>query len=341
MALIACMTACALGQAQAQAVKYVRYDQGGEISYGILEGETIKELTGDLFDSPTLSGRTVSLNDVKLLAPCVPSKVIAVGLNYKSHIGNQEPSETPPLFAKLPTCIVGPGDNVVLPEDVQMVHYEAEMVIVIGKKAKNVSEADAQDYIFGVTCGNDVSERSWQRSDLQWFRAKATDTFGPIGPAIVSGLDYDNLQLIGRLNGEVVQEQSTKDLFHGTSAIVSFISRYVTLLPGDVIFTGTPGRTQSLSPGDTFEVELEGVGILSNPVVSASDVAQEEESEFANITAAQVIQMMDTNGDGKISKEEAPLQLKTRFGFIDRNRDGVLDLQEAEVVARVMRSTSR
>lgn len=253
---------------QAEVTKYVRYSRGEQISYGILEGETIAELEGDLFDSPKPTGVKVALDEVKLLAPCVPSKVIAVGLNYKSHLGNAEPSEVPPLFAKLPTCIIGPGENIVLPKDARAVHYEAELVIVIGKKAKHVSVEQAHEYIFGVTCGNDVSGRAWQGADLQWFRAKASDTFGPMGPAIATGLDYDNIRLEGRLNGETVQSQTTADLLHDTATIVSFISQYVTLLPGDVIFTGTPGRTSSLKPGDVFEVELEGVGVLSNPVVA-------------------------------------------------------------------------
>jgi len=250
---------------------FVRYEHEGTVSYGRLEGDTIQPLDGDLFSDPTDRGEQIRLSEVRLLAPVEPSKVIAVGLNYQSHLGNSAGPAEPALFAKLPTSIIGPGEAIVLPRDSTNVHYETEMVIVIGKKAKNVSVEEAGDYIFGVTCGNDVSARDWQRSDLQWFRAKASDTFGPIGPVIARGLDYDNLMIEGRVNGETVQKQRTDDLIFSTADIVSFTSRYVTLLPGDVIFTGTPGRTSALEPGDVVEIEVEGVGILSNPVVRESD----------------------------------------------------------------------
>jgi 2-keto-4-pentenoate hydratase/2-oxohepta-3-ene-1,7-dioic acid hydratase in catechol pathway len=144
------------------------------------------------------------------------------------------------------------------------------MVVVIGKRASKISKEEASRYVFGVTAGNDVSERNWQKTDLQWFRAKASDTFGPLGPAIVRGLDYNDLLLQTRLNGEVVQSQRTRDLIFDVAAIVSYVSHYVTLLPGDVIYTGTPGTTRAMKPGDVVEVELEGVGVLRNRVVKAS-----------------------------------------------------------------------
>jgi 2-keto-4-pentenoate hydratase/2-oxohepta-3-ene-1,7-dioic acid hydratase in catechol pathway len=155
----------------------------------------------------------------------------------------------------------------VLPRDVGVVHYEAEMVVVIGKTARNVPREDALDYVFGVTCGNDVSAREWQKGDVQWWRAKGSDTFGPCGPAIVCGLDYDNLMMELRLNGEVRQKESTKQLIHDVAGTLSFISRYVTLHPGDLIFTGTPGQTDEIKAGDVVEVEIEGVGVLRNKVV--------------------------------------------------------------------------
>jgi 2-keto-4-pentenoate hydratase/2-oxohepta-3-ene-1,7-dioic acid hydratase in catechol pathway len=142
---------------------------------------------------------------------------------------------------------------------------------VIGKRAKNVAREDAKSYVFGVTVGNDVSERDWQRADLQWFRAKASDTFGPLGPAVVAGLNYDNLLLQTRLNGEVVQSQRTEDLIFNVAYIVSYVSRYVTLVPGDIIYTGTPGTTRQIKSGDVVEVELEGVGVLRNKVVQTKD----------------------------------------------------------------------
>lgn len=320
-------------RASADSVKYVRFAEGTSSSYGILEGDTIRELEGNFLESTEPTGKTIPLADVKLLAPVEPAKVIAVGLNYRSHLGSAEPSKEPPIFLKLPTCIVGPDDQIVLPEGARAVHYEAELVLVIGKKAKNVSVEDAHDYIFGVTCGNDVSARVWQGSDLQWFRGKACDTFGPIGPAVVTGLDYDSLLLEGRLNGEKGQSQRTSDLLHDCATIVSFISQYITLMPGDVIFTGTPGRTSSMKSGDVVEVEIEGVGTLSNPVIDEAELSQEESG---GVTAAQVIEMMDTDGDGKISKEEAPDQLKANFAFVDSNGDGSIDVKEAEIIANFM-----
>ena len=253
-----------------QVTHYVRYRAGGQTSYGILEGETVHELDGELFASPTRTGDSFAVADVELLAPVVPSKVIAVGLNYRSHIGNAAPAPYPGLFAKYPTSIVGPGADIVIPSDAGDVHYEGELVVVIGRTAKNVAEDDASDYIFGVTAGNDVSERAWQRDDLQWLRAKGADTFGPIGPAVVSGLDYNDLRVETRVNGEVRQAESSADLIFPVDHVVSYVSRYFTLEPGDLIFTGTPGRTRAMQVGDVVEVEVEGVGVLRNTVVAAA-----------------------------------------------------------------------
>jgi 2-keto-4-pentenoate hydratase/2-oxohepta-3-ene-1,7-dioic acid hydratase in catechol pathway len=258
------------GLSQSAVTKYVRYAQGATSSYGILEGDAIRELRGDLFANPSPTGRRVKLADVQLLAPVAPSKVIAVGLNYKTHLGERPAAAYPGLFAKLPTSIIATNADIVLPADANNTHYEGEMVLVIGKRAKNVSVDDAKSYVFGVTVGNDVSERDWQRADLQWFRAKGSDTFGPLGPSIVTGLDVDNLLLQTRLNGETVQSQRTADLIFPVAEIVSYVSRYVTLLPGDVIYTGTPGTTKQIKAGDVVEVELEGVGILRNKVTQTS-----------------------------------------------------------------------
>ena len=264
-ALLALLQASAVG---AQVTKYVRYTAAGKTSYGILEGETLRELSGNLFVTPKPTGKRVKLADARLLAPVVPGKVIAVGLNYLSHLGERPPAQYPGLFAKMPSSIIGPGDDIIYPADAENLHYEGELVVVIGKRASQVTVADAPSYVFGVTAGNDVSERNWQRSDLQWFRAKASDTFGPLGPVIASGLNYGDLLLQTRLNGEVVQSQRTKDLVFDVPTIVSYVSRYVTLEPGDVIYTGTPGTTRPMKPGDVVEVELEGVGVLRNTVKS-------------------------------------------------------------------------
>jgi 2-keto-4-pentenoate hydratase/2-oxohepta-3-ene-1,7-dioic acid hydratase in catechol pathway len=251
--------------------KYVRYQQGDAVSYGILEGEMIRELRGDLFANPQPTGKRLRMADVRLLAPVAPKKVIAVGLNYQSHLGTRPPAEYPGLFAKYPTSIVPSGAEIVLTADAKNVHYEGEMVLVIGKTARNVTRENARSHVFGVTVGNDVSERDWQRADLQWFRAKASDTYGPVAPAVVTGLNYDDLLLQTRLNGQVVQSQRTKDLIFSVADIISYISRYVTLEPGDIIFTGTPGTTRQMKAGDVVEVELEGVGVVRNPVIQRAE----------------------------------------------------------------------
>jgi 2-keto-4-pentenoate hydratase/2-oxohepta-3-ene-1,7-dioic acid hydratase in catechol pathway len=248
--------------------RYVRYAAGGFISYGILEEHTIRELRGNIFADAEPTGKTLSDSAVTLIAPCEPSKVAAVGRNYKSHIADRglDVPKEPGLFWKPNSCIIGPEDDIVFPEGAANVHYEAELVVVIGKKAKNVSRREAANYIFGITAGNDVSARDWQKNDLQWFRAKGSDTFGALGPCIVQGLNYNDLLVQSRLNGEVRQSQRTADLIFPIDQVVSFISRYVTLLPGDIIYTGTPGNTKAMEPGDVIEIEVEGVGTLRNRI---------------------------------------------------------------------------
>jgi 2-keto-4-pentenoate hydratase/2-oxohepta-3-ene-1,7-dioic acid hydratase in catechol pathway len=253
--------------------RHVRFRKGSTTAYGVVEGNVVNELRGDLFASPRASGTKHKLAEVKLLYPCAPPKVIAVGLNYKSHLGERKPPSRPEMFYKPTTCLQHPDEPIVIPADAKNVHYEGELVVVIGKPASRVSASQAREVIFGVTCGNDVSERDWQNGadkDLQWWRAKGADTFGPMGPAIVSGIDYDNLMLTTRLNGQVVQQQRTSDLLFKPTEIVSFVSRYVALTPGDVIYTGTPGSTKKMNPGDVVEVEIEGIGVLRNKVAAAS-----------------------------------------------------------------------
>lgn len=253
--------------------RIVRFQRAGSTGFGLLDGDTIQPLQGTLF-SYKPAGARVKLADVRLLCPCEPGKILAVGLNYKSHIGNRPAPTRPELFYKPISCVSHPESEIVIPADSKNTHYEGELVIVIGTKAKNVSPAQAREVIFGVTAGNDVSERDWQNGpdkDLQWWRAKGADTFGPFGPAIVRGVDPGKLLLQTRVNGKVVQKQNTSDLLFDCPAIVSFASRYVTLMPGDVIFTGTPGSTQKLAHGDIVEVEIENVGILRNKVVQGKN----------------------------------------------------------------------
>jgi 2-keto-4-pentenoate hydratase/2-oxohepta-3-ene-1,7-dioic acid hydratase in catechol pathway len=265
--VIAILAAAPLGAQHADGpVRFVRYERGGHVSYGVLEGERIMEIDGDLFGPHRPTDRWVDLADVKLLPPTPAKKVIAVGLNYQSHLGARPPAAYPGLFAKYPTSLVAHGEDILAPPDATNLHYEGEMVLVIGKTCADVSEDEAMDCVFGITAGNDMSERDWQRDDLQWLRAKGSDTFGPVGPAIARGLDPDDVLVETRVNGEVRQHERTSDLIFGTAAIVSYISRYVTLEAGDLIFTGTPQTTRALQPGDVVEVEVEGVGTLRNTV---------------------------------------------------------------------------
>ena len=250
--------------ADAQVTRYVRYEHNGAVGYGIVAGDTVRVLDGDFLTPHKETGKTLALANLTLLPPTDASKVLAVGLNYASHAGS---SGNPPLFAKLPSSLVGQGGAIILPPDAGNVHYEGEMVIVIGKRAVNISETEVADHVFGISAGNDVSARGWQSSDLQWVRAKASDTFGPVGPVVASGLDYNNVLVETRVNGQVRQSERTTNMIHNVAKIVAFTSRYITLEPGDLIFTGTPGRTSRLAPGDVVEVTVEGVGTLRNPVV--------------------------------------------------------------------------
>ncbi len=249
--------------------KYVRYRTDSSTSYGILEGDRVREITGSPLAEHAETSTTHALSAVRLLAPIVPGKILAVGLNYKSHLGGRPQPAHPEMFYKPTSALADPGAPIVIPRDATDVHYEGELVVVIGKPARNVTPAEARAAIFGVTCGNDVSERNWQHGagkDLQWWRAKGSDTFAPLGPAISTDADYSRLLLQTRLNGEIVQSQYTSDLIFDCPAIVSWVSQWVTLYPGDVIYTGTPGSTRKLAPGDRVEVEIESIGTLANPV---------------------------------------------------------------------------
>ena len=248
---------------------FARYESQNSIHFGLVEGDSITELQGGLFDPPQPTGRNLNLNAVRLLAPCTPTNVFAIGLNYRSHLkGRPEPS-VPGVFLKPVSSVQNPGGPIVLPPQSDDVHFEGELVVVIGAKLSRATREQAQAAIFGVTCGNDVSERGWQKGenkDLQWWRAKGSDTFAPFGPVIVTGLNYGDLALETKLNGDVLQAQRTSDLIFDIPEIVRFISQWATLQPGDIIFTGTPGNTQKMKAGDVVEVTIEGIGTLRNPV---------------------------------------------------------------------------
>ena len=251
---------------EGMATRLVRFESNGNPAYGVVEGDRVVEIEGDLYGDWKKTDRTRNLEGLKILIPTEPSKVLALAGNYKDHLGDIPVPGNPEIFYKLPTTLIAHGEQIVIPPGTEEVHPELELVVVIGKKTKNVSKDNALDHVLGVTCGNDVSARDWQRGDRQWWRAKGADTFGPVGPFIATGIDYGALDIELRVNGEVRQKSDTSHMIFGVAEIVSFISQFVTLEPGDLIFTGTPGKTRGISPGDTIEVEIEGIGTLKNTV---------------------------------------------------------------------------
>ena len=258
-------------------MRIVRFRAQRKVKYGLLEENVIRGLQGSPIvqfnrsgGSFTSDGSTYNLDEVRLLSPCLPSKIVCLGLNYRSHAEEtNNPIPTVPLiFLKPPSAVINPDDRIVLPRGSGRVDYEGELGIVIGRKAKDVPEDKAKEYIIGYTCFDDVSERDIQKSDGQWTRAKGFDTFAPIGPCIQTEIaNPDDLNLETYLNGELRQSARTNDLVFGVSKLVSFISGVMTLLPGDVIATGTPSGIGPMNPGDTVEVKIENIGTLRNSVV--------------------------------------------------------------------------
>jgi len=250
-------------------VKVVRFEYQGKASYGELEGEKIFLLDRSYFEENfKLTGDIVNLNDVKLLTPVQPSKIICVGLNYSKHIEEMGDilHEEPVLFLKPLTSLIGPEDEVIIPKMSNRVEYEAELVAVVGKTMKDVTEDQVLDSIFGYTCGNDVTARDLQKKDGQWTRGKGFDTFCPIGPWIVTDLDVSELDIRSVLNGETKQSSNTKYFIHSVAKLVSFISQVMTLNPGDVIMTGTPEGVGPMKSGDEIVIEVDGIGQLRNKI---------------------------------------------------------------------------
>lgn len=244
---------------------YARFEVAGEIYHGQVVGQEIQQLESGLFPLSPLTDKMYSLSEVTLLPPTDAAKVFAVGKNFASHIASSA-RKPPPLFLKLPSSLTAHDTTVSLPPDADNVHFEGELVLVIGRRARDVAQEQAVDYIFGVTVGNDLTERSWQRRDLQWARAKASDGFGPVGPYIAKDLDYSDVVLTTRLNEKIVQQESVSNMIHSPAKVVSYLSHYFTLEPGDLIFMGTPGRTKALQDGDLISVEIEGIGRLVNRI---------------------------------------------------------------------------
>ena len=255
-------------------MKILRYGADGSTSYGILEEDgAIRQLAGCPFESLDESGETTHLDNVSVLAPIGMPRLIGVGLNYLAHAeeGGATPPDQPMLFMLPSTAVLDPEEPIVYPRQGQNVHFEGELTVIIGKKARRVAEADALDYVFGYTCGNDVSERVIQANEMSngcMLIGKGFDTFKPLGPYIATGLDSTNLELTTRVNGEVKQHTNTDDLIFPVAQLIAYISEAVTLLPGDVIMTGTPSGVGPVQPGDVVEIEISGVGVLRNPVVA-------------------------------------------------------------------------
>ena len=248
-------------------MKIVRYLIDRKIEYGILDGEQVQSLTEPPFRQIKKLDRYHKLSEVKLLSPCLPTKVVAIGLNYYSHakeVGQPVPKE-PMMFFKPSTSVIGTEDKIINP-GCERLDYEAELGVVIKSHASKVSTAEAMKYVLGYTCFNDVTARDWQAKDSQWSRAKGSDTFSPTGPCIETELDPDNVLVEAYLNGERKQQVNTSDLVFPVPELVSYISQVITLLPGDVIATGTPAGIGPMKSGDTIEIKIAHIGTLRNYV---------------------------------------------------------------------------
>ena len=249
-------------------MKIVRLAWKDKARYGLVEGDDVYGLDGDPFAAFERGERLAPLSGLRLLAPCAPTKIVAVGRNYAEHaaeMGGDVPSE-PLIFFKPPSAVIGPGEDIEYPALSKHVDYEAELAAVIGRRARNVSAKEALDYVLGYTCANDVTARDLQRQDSQWTRAKGFDTFCPLGPWIVTGLDPNDLAVESRVNGQVRQRSRTSHMHFPVAELINYITQVMTLEPGDVIMTGTPAGVGPLQPGDRVEIEVQGIGVLENSV---------------------------------------------------------------------------
>jgi 2-keto-4-pentenoate hydratase/2-oxohepta-3-ene-1,7-dioic acid hydratase in catechol pathway len=251
-------------------MRLVRFRFGERIATGAVDegSEAIRVLAGTFFEQPLPTGDEVPLDDVRLLAPVLPSKVVCVGKNYAAHaaeFGSEVPEE-PLIFLKPSTSVIGPGDTIPLPSISRRVDYEGELAVVIGRLARSVRAEEAFRYILGYTCANDVTLRDLQKKDGQWTRAKGFDGSCPLGPWIATDVDPNDAPIETRVNGEVRQSATTADLIFGVATVIEYVTTFMTLLPGDVLLTGTPEGVGKLEPGDRVEVEVDGVGVLANPV---------------------------------------------------------------------------
>jgi 2-keto-4-pentenoate hydratase/2-oxohepta-3-ene-1,7-dioic acid hydratase in catechol pathway len=249
-------------------VRLARFSVDGTSHYGVVDGEKVERLAKSFLDGIEKTGETFPLSAVKLLPPVEPSKIICIGLNFQEHAAEmgQNTQAEPLLFFKPPSALIGSGEQIVLPPQSNQIELEVELAMVVGKKAKNVTKLNAKDYVLGFTVANDVTARDVQFSDLQWARSKAFDTFGPLGPWIETDFDPKNKELISRVNGQVRQRGNTSMMVTSPYDLLAYVSENLTLFPGDVILTGSPAGISSFASGDLVECEIEGIGLLSNPV---------------------------------------------------------------------------
>ena len=249
-------------------MKFVRFLADDKIRFGLLTNEHIIVLDGSPFGEYTETAVTLQADSVQLLAPCEPSKVVCVGLNYRDHAKecNLPIPESPVIFMKSSGTVIGPDDTIVYPELSKRVDYEGELAIVIGKRASRISVSEAQEHILGYTCANDVTARDLQPPTGQWTISKSFDTFCPLGPVVTDEIDPDNVSINTSLNGKVVQSSNTSNLIFKTNFLVSYISQIMTLYPQDVIITGTPSGIGPMQVGDNVEITIEGIGTLRNRV---------------------------------------------------------------------------
>jgi len=253
-------------------MKIVRFAFDNKVRYGILKGESIQAIEDKPYRYLKPSDQYYKLSEVKLLSPCTPSKIVALGLNYRGHAEevNAPLPNAPMIFLKPSTAVIGPEENIAYPSTSHRVDYEGELGVVIKKPVWRVSVRDALDYVLGYTCFNDITARDLQYQDKQWTRAKGFDTFAAVGPCIETELDPRNAILATYLNGELKQQANTSDLIYSVPELINFISHVMTLLPGDIIATGTPSGIGPMCPGDTVEIKIEPIGTLRNYVVSNS-----------------------------------------------------------------------
>lgn len=251
-------------------MKIVRFMASKKVGFGILNGETIQVIEDKPFRHLKISDQSYQLGEVKLISPCTPSKIVALGLNYHSHARelNAPIPDAPLTFLKPSTAVIGPKENIIYPPISSQVDYEGELGVVIKKPAWRVLVGDALDFVLGYTCFNDVTARDLQRRDSQWTRAKSFDTFAAVGPCIETELDPANVTVETYLNGELKQHGHTSDLIYSVPELINFISHVMSLLPGDIIATGTPSGIGPMHPGDTVDIRIAPIGTLRNYVVS-------------------------------------------------------------------------